>query len=281
MTASERLARPRTARERRDDARRAARLFLQLCGVEAAAHIQLDAMARKLGALVIDDPELVTSDARIIRTGRHAVIRLSVRRLAHPGRRRFSLAHELGHLALANGGDAFTFSCVSMADSLAQEREAEADAFAAELLMPAMLLRRQCEVSPLTLDIAAAIAATFETSLVASAVRLTELTSERCAVVYSERGAVRWSAPSASFRPYIERGTPLDPETVAYDLARQKRRRYDDHAQEIAAEAWFDTPGRGGDVVEHSTLIAETGGVLSLLWVPESESWRLGMRDDD
>jgi len=276
-------ARARVRREdvRRDDARRAARAILQRCGVEAAEHIHIDAIAGKLGAVVIDDPELVMSDARIVRAGPVTVIRLSARRLAHAGRRRFSLAHELGHLALANGGlDAFALACTA-ADPDAKDREAEADTFAAELLMPESLVRSRCEVSPLSLDIAAAIAALFRTSLVASAVRLAELTSERCAVVYSEAGAVRWAKRSASFAPWIERGTPLDPESVAYDLARGRRRRYDDGAQLVTADAWFETPGRGGDVVEHSVLVPETGGVLTLLWVPDAEAWRLGMGDDD
>ncbi len=74
----------------RDDARRAARVLLRRCGVEAPEHIQIDAIARKLGAVVIDCPELVTSDARIVRAGGLAVIRLSARRLTHAGRRRFS-----------------------------------------------------------------------------------------------------------------------------------------------------------------------------------------------
>jgi len=283
MTARPRpVARPRAASARRADARRAARALLQRCGVEAAEHIQIDAMARTLGAAVIDDPELVMSDARIVRAGYGVVIRLSARRLTNAGRRRFSLAHELGHLALATGADDFALplTCDSTAPH-AEDREAEADAFAAELLMPEALVQRLCEVSPLSLDVAAAIAAMFSTSLVASAVRLAELTSERCAVVYSERGLVSWSSRSASFRPWIERGAPLDPETVAYDLARGRRGRYDDGAQLVAADAWFETPGRGGDLVEHSVIIPETGGVLTLLWVPEAESWRLGLRDDD
>jgi len=269
---------------RREDARRAARALLRRFGVEAAEHIHLDAIASKLGAVVIDCPELAASDARIVRAGGVAYIRLSTRRLAHAGRRRFSLAHELGHLALANGGaDAFAvpLACNSAADPLAQDREAEADTFAAELLMPEALVRKRCEVSPLSLDVAAAIAGLFRTSLVASAVRLAELTSERCAVVYSEGGAVRWSSRSATFGPWIERGTPLDPDTVAYDLARGRRRRYDDGPQLVTADAWFETPGRGGDVVEHSVIVPETGGVLTLLWVPEAEAWRLGWHDDD
>jgi len=280
MKRGERLERAgRSVRDRLEDARRAARALLQGFGVEAPEHIEIESMARALGATVIDDPGLVTSDARIVRTGRHAVIRLSTR-VAHAGRRRFSLAHELGHLVLENGGDALNLSCSAATNPLAVAREAEANAFAAELLMPAALARPSCEVSPVTLDVAGAIAATFQTSIVASAVRLAELTSERCAAVYSERSEIRWSARSATFRPFIEKGTPLDPASVAYDVARGCRR-YANHAQPIAAEAWIETSGRDGDLIEHSVAVPETGGVLSLLWIPDAEARRLGVVDDD
>jgi Zn-dependent peptidase ImmA (M78 family) len=256
---------------------RAARALLHRCGVEAAEHIQVEAIARSLGAYVIDDPTLVTSDARLLRTRHHTVIRLSVRRLKSPGRRRFSLAHELGHLVLGSGLNTVSLlSCSSAADPEAHDREADADAFAAELLMPEALVRRRCEVSPMSLDVAQAIAETFGTSLVASAIRLAELTSERCATVYSEDGIVRWSARSSSFHAVVERGAPLDPLSVAFDLARGLRH-HDRGARPILADAWIDTPG-SGELVEHSVMVPETGGVLTLLWVPDGESRRVGMR---
>jgi hypothetical protein len=268
-------------RDRRAEAHRAARALLHRCGVEAAEHIQVEAIARALGAHVIDDPTLVTAEARLLCTASHTVIRLSVRRLKHPGRRRFTIAHELGHLVLANGANTISpLSCNSTSNPDTDECEADADAFAAELLMPEALVRRRCEVSPLSLDIAGSIADAFGTSLVASAIRLAELTCERCAIVYSEGGIVRWSVRSPPFGAYVERGAPIDPDTVAHDLARGGRRRYDDRAQPIAADAWIDTPGRGGELVEHSVVVPETAGVLTLLWVPESEARLLGMHDE-
>lgn len=269
----------RSLRDRLATARHAARSLLQRFGVEEPHHIQVDEFARARGAIVIDDPALVTADARIVRAGSRAVIRLSTR-MKHPGRRRFSLAHELGHLELANGRDVLGLSCDTATNPRAVEREAEADAFAAELLMPESMVRHRCEVSPVTLAVARDIAATFGTSIVASAFRLVELTSERCALVYSEAGAVRWSARSTTFLPFIERGARLDPESVAYDVDRGDRH-HDDDAQPIAAEAWIETPGRGGDLMEHSIAVPETGGVLTLLWVPDAEAARLGMGADD
>lgn len=274
--------RRRAVRVRRDEARRAARQLLQRYDIPATGRVEVERIAESLNAIIKDDPDLVTSDARLVCSPRVAVIRLSVPRLGNAGRRRFSIAHEIGHLVLWNGAETVSpLSCDNINHPEAREAEAEADAFAAELLMPEALVRPRCEVSPLSLDVAAAIADAFGTSIMASALRIAELTSERCAIVYSEAGVVRWSARSSTFSAYVERGAPLDRDTVAFDLARGARRAYDDGPQPIAADAWIDTPGRGGDLVEHSAIVPETGGVLSLLWVPERESWRLGMRDDD
>jgi Zn-dependent peptidase ImmA (M78 family) len=272
-------ARRRSLSQRLAAARHAARLLLRQFGVEEPHHIQLEEIARARGAMVIDDDELMTAEARIVRGGTTSVIRLSSR-MMHSGRRRFSLAHELGHLELANGRDVLGLSCDNATNPFAMEREAEADAFAAELLMPEWMVRRRCEVSPVTLDIARDIAATFRTSIVASAFRLVELTSERCALVYSEEGAVRWSARSATFQPLIDKGARLDPASVAYDVARGDRHHHDE-AQPILAEAWIDTMGRRGDLIEHSITVPETDGVLTLLWVPEAEAARLGLTGDD
>jgi hypothetical protein len=71
--------------------------------------------------------------------------------------------------------------------------ESEADVFAAELLMPDFLARRRCEVSPVSLEPVRALARDFGKSLCASAIRFVELTSERCAAVYSEHGKVSWA----------------------------------------------------------------------------------------
>jgi hypothetical protein len=72
----------------------------------------------------------------------------------HPNRQRFSIAHELGHLLLHAGGeevhvDRDTVFQVKLRDSESSKGtdpdEREANAFAAELLMPASFLLRDLE----------------------------------------------------------------------------------------------------------------------------------------
>jgi len=259
------------------EGRRAARLVLKDHGVRAPEHIQLERIAAALGA-TITTGGLEGARARLCR-GPRPVIRISDR-LTHPGARRFSLAHELGHLVLdhppawlsaayAGGGPA-----VGHPASQAALHEDQADAFASELLMPEALARPLCEISPLDLRVAQAIADRFQTSILAAALRVAELTSERCAVIFSEAGRVRWSFSSPSLPWTVPRGQPLDPATVAYDYFR--RGQLDPEAQPVDVGAWFET-NSDADVVEHSAAMESLRATLSLIWIPESTSERLGL----
>ena len=110
-------------------------------------------------------------------------------------------------------------------------------------------------------------------SILASAIQFAELSSERCAAVFSARREVVWTAPSATFAREIPRGKRIDPHSVAWDFF--VRGELDDSAQPVPADAWFDTSAEV-DIVEHSIASPQHGTVLSLLWIPERSASRLG-----
>ena len=140
--------------------------------------------------------------------------------------------------------------------------------------MPRDQLVGRCERATPNLEIAYAIAKEYTTPIAASAIRFVELTPERCCVVYSERGRVVWSVASNTFTVKIERGTRLDPGSVAFDW--QDRRKIDDRAQPIGADAWIPTR-KSVEIIEHSAVLPTTEGVITLLWVPESVAAQLKM----
>ncbi len=117
----------------------------------------------------------------VIRDGRGII---GVNRRHHPNRKRFTVAHELGHYLL-HGDDASVFidsSPVFFRDDTSSEgtrvQEIEANTFAAELLMPAEILRER--VGHHLIDIhdetsVRRLAAEFGVSAQALAIRLTRL----------------------------------------------------------------------------------------------------------
>ena len=251
-------------------ARRLARQLLHSSGVRAPEHIDLEAIAHACGADIVVG-KLDGSTARVFRAGNRARIRVS-ERIITLGARRFSIAHELGHLVcgheIPTEADVAKFLARACARTRGKEvdLEREANAFAAELLMPKAYVKSRCQVSPVNLCKAHAIADAFQTSIVASARRLAELSNERCAAVYSERSAVKWTVPSATFRIAIPSGTKLDSASLAFRYFADGSLASD--PQTITSDAWLPST-HASEIVEHAEVIPEWGGVLSMLWIPK------------
>jgi hypothetical protein len=236
----------------------------RLC-IRDASDIDVEGIAAVLG-LDVRRGRLPGADARLVGASDIGIIRLSTR-IDHEGAQRFSVAHELGHRQLSHRSDKLP-SCEPGSLHVERGVEAEANAFAAELLMPSRLLRRRCEVSPVALTHAHTIATDFRVSLVAAALRFVELTSERCALVFSRQGRVVWAARSETFVPFIERGRRLCASGVALDWFRTGH--LSEGAQPVPADSWFDHDGDPDlEIIEDAVAVPSTGGVLSLLWIPE------------
>src|SRR5260370_27250094 len=100
-------------------------------------------------------------------------------RIRSESRRRFTLAHELGHYLLPTQQDLSqpcTKDSVESWDDALSAPEAEANRFAAEILMPKVKVLPFLRSSPIFAHVAA-IAALCGTALTASAYRLASLTS--------------------------------------------------------------------------------------------------------
>ena len=264
-------------------AREEARMLNVRLGVRAPEHIDPLEGARELGVDVVSG-NLQDATARIFRIGSRATIRVSDR-IVQPGRRRFSIAHELGHFVLGHElpreGEITTF--VSRAcerrRSVDEDLEREADVFSTEYLTPEAMVRPLCEVSPVSMHSVRVVAARFQCSPVASAIRFVELTTERCAAVYCERNEVKWAKRSPTFTWTIPKRMRLSPDSVAYDFF--KRGSIEDYAQPVPADAWMpglDAREADADIIEHAEVVPEPGwgGVLSLLWIPEAVATRVG-----
>ena len=245
-------------------------------GARGPTHIDPIETAKHLG-IEVTFGHLNGATARIFRKGARARIRVSDR-IVTVGRRRFSIMHEIGHYLLNHalpieGDEASWFATCCAQRNRREEREA--DVFAVEHLTPVRMVRPYCDVTPVDLHVVRTIADTFMTSPVMSAMRFVELSSERCAAVYSEAGSVKWAKRSRTFSAFIVQGTRLSRETVAGDYF--DRGAICDVAQSRPAETWLgssELAAAGAEIVEHAIVIPEPGwgGVLSLLWIPRTIS---------
>lgn len=256
-------------------ARAEARALVRRLGITEPDHIRVEAIARRMKARV-EETRLDGAEAQLVRVGDD--VRILVSERIDPWQRRFAIAHELGHFLLGHPSmPPFMLRSGTPSKRTGDDErdyEAEANAFASELLMPHALVNERCQQSPVSLDVAWQIAREFQTSILASAIRFTELSPERCAAVFSARRHVSWVAPSETFTREIERGRRLDRDSIAWDF--YDRGTVDDRAQPVPADAWFETSSEV-DIVEHATASIEFGTVLSMLWIPEGAAARLGM----
>lgn len=253
------------------------------------AHAE-EAAARSLKRIGLDDPSDVPLDAlagafeiglrsrliegaqgRLVRGSAGSIVVISTS-VALPTSRRFVFAHELGHHQLPwTQSQLEVCSADNFLPSYREPHgaEAQASAFARAFLMPKMLARPICTGRP-GFETIRALHERFQVSLTAAALRFLQLTDERCAVVFSKRGSIRWFSTSEDFGHGIPFNTPLDPQSYAYDAARGKA--VPGEPEALSATAWL-----GGkriddedDIYEESVPMPSFNAVLTLLWIPSS-----------
>jgi hypothetical protein len=260
---------------READARAEARRMLEECGVTRPDDIDLDAMAESLHAEIVYD-DLDGATASVMRIGSNARIRVS-NRIHDVGWQRFTVAHEFGHLRLKHEIPTGTAKEVieRFCKPLEKSRkppERAASVFASEIVMPESLVKPYCAVPHITLAPAREIAGEFMTSVLASAMRITEITAKRCAVAYSVLGRVSWLKRSATFPNWIPHGRRVDPRSAVFEYS--ERGKLDGTAHVVTADVWLprDRIDNGNvQLIEQSAVIPELGAVFTMLWIPDHE----------
>jgi Zn-dependent peptidase ImmA (M78 family) len=148
---------------------------------ERGSSIPVDvyAIAASAGISVAEENLDDDTSGLIAIRGDRAVI--AINRAHHPNRKRFSLAHELGHYFLHRDQGKLFVSIYrrNEVSSLATDpREVEANQFASELLMPAETIKRRLDnstIDPSDEDFVRRLASEFEVSVQAMSIRLTKL----------------------------------------------------------------------------------------------------------
>jgi Zn-dependent peptidase ImmA (M78 family) len=192
-------------------------------------------------------------------------------RIREESRKRFTLAHELGHFVLP-GQQEVSAPCkqqrIENWDADLYRPELEANRFAAEILMPRGLMAEFVQSEP-SLESIRSIAQLCGTSLTASAVRLITLTPHRAAVVWSQNQKILWSKLSEGFVRWIRKGEVRENSFAAQCYRKQS---VPDQLAPVPASAWLHEKGlrEGARIWEQSVGLKKYGAVLSLLVIIEA-----------
>lgn len=245
-------------------ARGAAFRLMQQYGIDHPREIELEAIAQDQGVTVIDAP-LRGMEARLLRRGKKGVIRVRAG-IPEGGRRRFAVAHELGHFFLHEGiSQVFLCTSDNIRDYKNNPVEIEANMFAAEFLMPRSIFAPFITRREPTIDNIKACAEEFRTSLTSTAIRFTELSPHRTIIVFSRGRQIRWWRPKLdNSHPWIQVGSSLHPESLAAHCTAEDPV---SPIEQVPNEAWLDDNqfSRQVEITEQSMLMPEYDSVLTVL----------------
>lgn len=262
--------------QRRDtrvrDGQRIARLFRQSRGL-------VDVRACNLDQILLEDQlELAESwlpessyAAALIRSPGWTGGGIMLPKGQDGGRRRFSIAHELGHYHIPSHSSVNGFCSdadMRARSSDSRQREWEANDFAAELLMPQALFSADVGKREISAATAMHLANVdmYNVSVMAAAWRVIQTTGERAAIVVSTANAVTWVARSPAFSfSLMERNQALHPDSAA--AAAFRKEGTVDRPAPVPMVAWTEStrPIRG-ELLESSYGIPSLNQVVSILW---------------
>lgn len=231
------------------------------------------------GALV-REREMYGCEARLVRKGDIGIISVNSL-IQEEGRKRFAIAHEIGHFILHTG----TQLILCTEDDMhiwkeSKVQEIEANEFAASLLMPQEVFIRSIKIGQPTLNIIIEIAKEFRTTLTATALRYVGITKEPCALVVSKNGYIKWYRKSDCFNFHVKVGEKLSFNTYAFDyfdgLNLPKA------PDSVPARAWLAGEiDEEAELIEHSMSLGNYGVVLSLLWICDDVKTKCQRYDEE
>lgn len=192
------------------------------------------------------------------------------------GRVRFSIAHELGHFYLPDHNKRLRGG--KMHNSVSDFRsidplEQQADEFAAALLMPLELFRRELDSFSLRrcdLKDLSRLADRIGTSITSTARRYCQSDREPCTIFFSEDGVVRWGVSSTDMQLrgmfFHKYGTPAPAGSKTAELWDRLRcgESCDVVSGTVDSHVWFEWP-KADDLWEEVMPLGNTGVVITQL----------------
>lgn len=248
--------------------------LLKSYGITEPKEIDLEAIAFDLG-VKIRLRHLQGCEARIVGSEERAIVSLNKR--GSEERRRFSLAHELGHWH-HHRGQRLTCRVDDYQPFHKKRTEQLADDYAASLLMPTYLFNPLAnQFKKPTFKTIDALKEEFQSSFTATSIRLADSDLWPTMIVCHAPDGRKWFHPSPSVPKRWFPRDELDPESSAMDVL-YGAEGYDTYPKRVGADAWFDRQEAARfEILEQSAPI-DNGKILSILTFTdekmlEDENW--------
>lgn len=226
--------------------------------------IDLNLICDHLNLLVSTEPENSAIEGYLVTDGEVGGIVINSL-IGNPRKRRFTLAHEIGHFILHK--DKRSYVQQDTADTLDRpgdsSDEAEANSFAGALLMPVALLGRDTTATEPDMDLVEEVSDDYDVSFCAAAHRVATISDWPCAFVLSHNGTIEWTAYSEYFSGYVRGKRSVDPNSAADAVSSASAGRT--LSLELPQSVWLEGSSAPGlQLIEHSRNMGD-GYVYSIL----------------
>lgn len=192
--------------------------LLSSLGWSKPGDLTLNEIALASNALV-KESNLEGSEGVISINGDEAIITIDSKQNYEP-RKRFVLAHEIGHLILHKDiSRLFSDTNKTLNEWYTKgKHEVEANQFASELLMPSHLFKSKVAGEVMNLDLINTTAEYFGTSITATLLKYKDLGDFPLSVIFLKNGIVHWKQESSDFPlKFLAKGSQVPEGSVAAD----------------------------------------------------------------
>tara|TARA_Y100000588_G_scaffold316104_1_gene344526 strand:+ start:3385 stop:4098 length:714 start_codon:yes stop_codon:yes gene_type:complete len=187
-------------------------------GIEDARDLaNFEQIVRSRGARIFDDPTLTSAIGRIVIGDRNnAVIRVAD--ALPPPRRRFTIAHELGHFELHAKQTNLVLCSDSDVGSVISSRaiENEANVFASNVLMPHFMFKKCLGTAAPTYQALKECQRFFQVSFEAAALRALEVCREPLYLLKFVEGSLVWGRQNNEWRKHNRKTLPRGMQPGSY-----------------------------------------------------------------
>ena len=246
-------------------------------GIEDPSEIPLEDVVTAYGGL-IQYKDMGQVDGRIVYGKNISTIYINSE-IKYEGRKRFALAHELGHLLMHKGSlmhdDSISLDWFNNTEKqLAKgKQEFEANQFATEYLMPSDIFYQEAKSKPFGPTLIENLADRFEVSLTSAAFKCFDVDIYPIAMFHIFNGKVKYWKRSTDLKVYIKNIPKLSPpqDSVAteyIDAGYNAIYKKGDLVQSIDKSTWFELNERDRDTefFEYCIVTKSYNNILSIVW---------------
>lgn len=253
----------------------AAKRIYDDCGIVDPMQLPLETVINSRN-IIIKEEEIEGADGRILMNEDSGIITINSK-ISIPTKKRFILAHELGHFELhRNKQKGFNDTDETLNHwyhhSYSTE-EIEANEFAAEYLMPSDIFRHECEGKSFNHEVIGYLANRFQVSKTAAILKFVKTNNGNhpVFVVCCQNNKMKWFKRSDDFYHYSLFDSNLEPPTgtVAYEVFQKGIGYYgEEGTQQIWKSDWFkmkdDEPD--SEFFEYCLFVKSYNYMISVIW---------------